>query len=102
VTPDEERARPWSTDCSACAHTLTEGWTGLEGAHCHSCHLSWTSRRAAHCPTCCAHFTSYSASDRHDGPNGCIPPSQVAGVKLAADGRSWRLARESPSEAVAA
>jgi hypothetical protein len=81
--------------CVACAHTDATGWHGVDGAtHCHSCHLTWTSRRAAHCPVCCEHFTSYSASDLHDAPNGCIPPAEVEGLKLAADGFSWRRTDE--------
>jgi hypothetical protein len=40
-----------SMTCSACAHTDTHGWHGLEGqAHCPDCHRSWKSKRAAHCP----------------------------------------------------
>jgi hypothetical protein len=106
VVPDDTaatgRARepdalpPWSHECETCRRADTEGWTGLnDAAHCHSCHYTWTSKRAAHCPACCEHFTSYSASDLHDGPDGCIPPATVPGLVLAADGRTWRLADQS-------
>jgi hypothetical protein len=82
-----------TTTCQSCVHTDQHGWHGIEGsAHCHSCHLTWKSKRAAHCPTCCEHFTSYSASDLHDGPNGCLNPSEIPGLKRAADGHSWRCA----------
>jgi len=82
-------------DCGLCAHTELHGWHGREGvAHCSDCHLSWRSTRAAHCPACHEHFTSYSASDLHDGPNGCIRPREVPGLRLAVDGRSWRRADE--------
>jgi hypothetical protein len=81
--------------CEACVSTERHGWHGIDGAaHCHDCHLTWTSKRAAHCPVCCCHFTSYSAADLHDGPNGCLPPAEVEGLKLAADGFSWRRADE--------
>jgi hypothetical protein len=80
-------------NCQACAHNDRHGWTGLEGqAHCADCHWTWRSRRAAHCPSCCSHFTSYTASDLHDGPTGCIPPAEIDGLKLAVDGYSWRCA----------
>jgi hypothetical protein len=82
-------------ECPECAHTDKHGWHGIEGAaHCHDCHLTWTSKRAAHCPACCAHFTSYTASDLHDGRNGCIQPAEVPGLRRAADGKSWALARD--------
>ena len=83
------------TICEACSHTDGNGWHGIDGAaHRHDCHLAWTSKRAAHCPACCEHFTSYSAADLHDGPNGCITAVEVEGLKLAADGFSWRRADE--------
>jgi hypothetical protein len=79
--------------CFMCRLTDLLGWHGFPGAaHCGTCHVTWTSKRAAHCPACCEHFTSYSASDLHDGPNGCIPPEEVPGLMLAADGLSWRRA----------
>jgi hypothetical protein len=82
--------------CDLCAHTDAHGWHGIDGAaHCHDCHLTWRSRRAAHCPACCEHFTSYSASDLHDGPDGCVLPATVPGLALAADGCTWKLADQS-------
>jgi len=84
-----------TTTCEDCVDADTFGWHGIDGAaHCHDCHLTWTSKRAAHCPACCCHFTSYSAADLHDGPNGCIRPAEVEGLKPAADGFSWRRADE--------
>jgi hypothetical protein len=86
---------PWSRSCAECAHTLDHGWTGVEGAaHCHECHHSWRSRRAAHCTRCCRTFTSYSAADEHDHELGCLHPAGVPTLTLAADRRSYRLARE--------
>src|SRR5215218_255979 len=94
-------------ECDLCVHAELHGWHGVEGsAHCANCHLTWTSIRAAHCPSCHEHFTSYTASDLHDGPNGCIRPGEVPGLRLAVDGRSWRCAAEfrgpisAPSSAV--
>jgi hypothetical protein len=90
-------ARLRASDCALCTHTEEHGWHGINGAaHCHTCHLTWTSRRAAHCPKCCAHFTSYSAADLHDRgcEVGCWPCAEVPGLTLAADGQSWRLARD--------
>jgi hypothetical protein len=79
--------------CLACVRIGRDGWHGMDGeAHCHDCHHTWTSRRAAHCPACCRHFTSYSSSDLHDGPKGCLDPERVEGLVLADDGFSWRLA----------
>jgi hypothetical protein len=78
--------------CPACTHTDQHGWHGIEGsAHCHQCHLTWKSKRAAHCPTCCSHFTSYTASDRHDGPNGCIDPNDIPQLAWSNTYKAWTV-----------
>lgn len=95
MTTTTKTLKAWTRECAECASTLDHGWTGRDdGAHCHDCHRTWTSCRAAHCPECHEHFTSYSASDHHDGREGCIPPAEVRALRRAADGRAWRLAAD--------
>jgi hypothetical protein len=81
--------------CSACAHIDKHGWHGIEGsAHCHDCHHTWTSKRAAHCPTCCEHFTSYTASDLHDGPNGCRNPAEIPELAWSDTFQAWTTVKD--------
>jgi hypothetical protein len=75
-----------------CAHTDATGWHGVEGAaHCHDggCHLTWRGRRSCHCPLCHHQFGSISASDFHDGPNGCLNPAEVPALMWSERFQAW-------------